>query len=37
MFYENDTIISPEVLSNFVFIMDDVIGEQQNIIRHYLS
>jgi hypothetical protein len=37
-FFENDAVISPEnVLPNSVFIMDDVIGEQQNIIREYFS
>jgi len=38
MFYENDQVISPEkVLPDSVFIMDDVIGEQQGIIREYFS
>lgn len=38
MFYENDQVISPEkVLPNSVFIMDDVIGEHQGIIREYFS
>jgi hypothetical protein len=37
-FFENAAVISPEkVLPNSVFIMDDVIGEQQNIIREYFS
>jgi len=37
-FFENEQVISPEnVLPNSVFIMDDVIGEQQNIIREYFS
>ena len=37
-FFENDKVISPEkVLSNSIFIMDDVIGEQQAVIREYFS
>ncbi|VVC38052.1 P-loop containing nucleoside triphosphate hydrolase [Cinara cedri] len=37
-FFENDKVISPEkVLPNSVFIMDDVIGEQQAVIREYFS
>lgn len=37
-FYENDKVIPPEkVLPNSVFIMDDVIGENQNVIRDYFS
>jgi hypothetical protein len=37
-FFENEQVISPEeVLPNSVFIMDDVIGEQQSIIREYFT
>lgn len=37
-FYENDKVIQPEeVLPNSVFVMDDVIGENQNVIRDYFS
>jgi len=37
-FFENDKVISPEqVLPNSIFILDDVIGEQQNVIREYFS
>jgi len=37
-FFENDTVISPEkVLPNSIFIMDDVIGEHQHVIREYFS
>jgi len=37
-FFENDKVITPEkVLPNSIFIMDDVIGEQQSIIREYFS
>jgi hypothetical protein len=37
-FYENEEVISPEkVLPNSVFIMDDVIGENQGVIREYFS
>lgn len=37
-FFENDKVIPPEkVLPNSVFIMDDVIGEQQGVIRDYFS
>lgn len=37
-FYENDKVIPPEkVLPNSVFIMDDVIGENQSVIRDYFS
>lgn len=33
-YLENDKVISPEnCLSNSVFIIDNVIGEHQNIIR----
>ncbi|KAF0745134.1 tigger transposable element-derived protein 4-like [Aphis craccivora] len=37
-FFENDKVIPPEkVLSNSIFILDDVIGEHQNVIRDYFS
>ena len=37
-FHDNDTVIQPEkALSNSVFIFDDVICENQNIIRSYFS
>jgi len=37
-FFENDKVITPEkVLPNSIFIMDDVIGEQQGVIREYFS
>ena len=37
-FYENDKVIRPEeVLPNSVFVMDDVIGEHQGVIRDYFS
>jgi len=35
-FFENDKVISPEkVLLNSIFIMDDVIGEHQQVIREF--
>lgn len=35
-FFENDKVISPEkVLPNSIFIMDDVIGEHQQVIREF--
>lgn len=38
MFFDNEKVIPPEkVLPDSVFIMDDVIGENQNIIREYFS
>lgn len=37
-FYDNDTVISPEeALPNSVFVFDDVICENQNIVRSYFS
>lgn len=37
-FHENERVISPEkILPNSVFIMDDVISENQCIIREYFS
>lgn len=37
-FFENEKVIPPEqVLPNSVFIMDDVIGEHQGVIREYFS
>lgn len=37
-FFENETVIPPEkVLPNSVFIMDDVIGENQRVIIEYFS
>jgi len=37
-FFENDKVLAPEkVLPNSVFVMDDVIGEHQGVIREYFS
>lgn len=37
-FFENDKVISPEkVLPDSVFILDDVISENQHVIREYFS
>lgn len=37
-FYDNDKVISPEkALPNSVFVFDDVISENQNIVRSYFS
>jgi hypothetical protein len=37
-FFENEAVISPEkVLPNSIFIMDDVITENQSVIREYFS
>jgi len=37
-FFENDKVISPEkVLPNSIFIMDDVLGENQQVIREFFA
>jgi len=38
MFFDNESVIPPEKVSpNSVFIMDDVIGDNQDIIRDYFT
>ncbi|VVC41603.1 Hypothetical protein CINCED_3A023643 [Cinara cedri] len=37
-FFKNDKVIPPEkVLPNSLFIMDNIIGEQQTVIKEYFS
>lgn len=38
MMMENDEVLAPEkVKPNSIFVMDDVIGENQNVVREYFS